>query len=116
MLLGVSSLEAQDRAAGPTVIAARSAFFVPPVASGERIVLQSARADCGSHLKNAALLGLGFSLATSILELTYTVIREPLVRRGHDVPAADPVLIAWAGGAGFAIGLIGTELCRRRRR
>ena len=33
----------------------------------------------------------------------------------HDVPGADPTLIAWAGAAGFIGGLVGTEICRRRR-
>jgi hypothetical protein len=117
MLLGSSTLEAQEPPmSGPTIIAARAAFFAPVSISGEPTVVPDTSATCGSALKNATMLGLGFSLATSILELTYTLIREPFVRRGHDVPPANPALIAWAGGAGFVLGLIGTELCRRRRR
>lgn len=103
-------------ATGPTIVAARAAFFPPPEAPVEREVVHDATASCGSYFKNAALLGLGFALAAGVLELTYTVIREPLNRNGHDLAAADPMLIAWAGGAGFVIGLAGTELCRRRRR
>ena len=117
MLFGASILEAQERAvSGPTVLAARAAFFAPMAASREGVIVHDTGATCGSPLKNAVMLGLGFSLATSILELTYTIVREPFVRRGHDVPPADPALIAWAGGAGFVLGLITTELCRRRRR
>jgi hypothetical protein len=80
------------------------------------VELPIASSHCGSALKNAVMLGLGVSLAVGVIELTYTVIREPLVRNGHDLPRADPTLIAWAGGAGFVIGLVGTELCRRRER
>jgi hypothetical protein len=117
MLAGGSMLAAQERAAsGPTVVAARAAFFTLPVPTRERAVVHDTSARCGSSLKNAAMLGLGFSLAAGMLELTYTIVREPFVRNGHDVPRADPRLIAWAGGAGFVVGLIGTELCRRRRR
>jgi hypothetical protein len=117
MLAGASMLPAQERAAsGPTVIAARAAFFTPPVPSRERAVVHDTSASCGSSLKNAAMLGLGFSLVAVMLELTYTIVREPFVRGGHKVSPADPSLIAWAGGAGFVVGLIGTELCRRRRR
>lgn len=116
-LLGGWTLEAQEAAdSGPTVTAARAAFFAPGGATRERSVAYDTSSTCGSALKNAAMLGLGFSLAASILELTYTIVREPLVRRGHNVPAADPALIAWAGGAGFVLGLIGTERCRRRHR
>jgi hypothetical protein len=116
-LLGVWTLGAQEPVtSGPTVTAARAAFFVPAGASRERAAVRDTSSTCGSALKNAAMLGLGFSLAASILELTYTIVREPLVRRGHDLPPADPALIAWAGGAGFVLGLIGTERCRRRHR
>lgn len=117
MVAGASMLGAQEHAgSGPTIIAARTAFFTPPVVTRERAVVHDTSANCGSALKNAAMLGLGFSLATVMLELTYTILREPFVRRGHEVSRADPRLIAWAGGAGFVVGLIGTELCRRRRR
>lgn len=116
MVAGASMLGAQEHAgSGPTVIAARAAFF-PPAASRERAVVHDTSASCGSSLKNAAMLGLGFSLAALMFELTYTIAREPFVRRGHEVSRADPRLIAWAGGAGFVVGLIGTELCRRRPR
>jgi hypothetical protein len=116
-LVGVWTLEAQESAnSGPTVTAARAAFFAPAAAPRERATVRDTSSACGSALKNAAMLGLGFSLVASILELTYTIVREPLVRRGHDLPPADPALIAWAGGAGFALGLIGTERCRRRHR
>jgi hypothetical protein len=117
MLAGASMLGAQEHAAsGPTVIASRAAFFTPPVGSRDRAVMHDTSASCGSSLKNAAMLGLGFSLAAVMFELTYTIAREPFVRGGHEVSRADPRLIAWAGGAGFVVGLIGTELCRRRRR
>lgn len=112
LLFAVPTPGAQHR--GPTVTAARAAFFAP---SGQRPapIADYAEASCGSALKNAALLGLGLSLATAVIELVYTLVREPFVRNGHDVPGADPTIIAWAGGAGFVAGLIGTELCRRRR-
>ena len=99
---------------GPTIASARAGFFVPstPIdAAAQPLPL----AECGSTLRNAALLGLGLSLATAILELTYTIVREPFVRNGVDLPAADPRLIAAAGGVGFLVGVIGTERCRRRR-
>jgi hypothetical protein len=113
VLVGASMLGAQDRAvSGPTVLAARAAFFTPAAGSRRPAVVHDMSAGCGSSLKNAAMLGVGFSLAAIVLELTYTIIREPFVRNGRDVPPADPRLIAWAGGAGFVIGLIGTELCR----
>ena len=117
LLVSASMLGAQEPVtSGPTVIAARAAFYTPSAGIRERSVAYDTSADCGSSLKNAAMLGLGFSLAAIVLELTYTLVREPFVRRGHDVPPADPALIAWAGGAGFVVGLIGTELCRRGRR
>jgi hypothetical protein len=117
MLAGASMLGAQAHVdSGPTVRAARIAFFVPGDPHHELLVIHDLTASCGSSLKNAAMLGLGFSLAASILELTYTIVREPFVRRGHELPPADPALIAWAGGAGFVLGLVGTELCRRRQR
>jgi hypothetical protein len=72
-------------------------------------------AECGSILKNGALLGLGLALAVGSIELAYTIVREPFVRNGHDWPVAAPVWIAWAGGAGFIAGVVGTTLCRRRR-
>jgi hypothetical protein len=100
---------------GPTVQAARVAVSQAHVAPRHPLEIELGSPRCGSHLKNAAMLGLGLSLAVGALELTYTIIREPLVRNGHDLSPADPMLMAWAGGAGFVIGLIGTELCRRRR-
>jgi hypothetical protein len=116
MLLGASSLGAQERVAGgPTVSSARAAFSPPMLAKASPAFTIDTKPSCGSSLKNAAMLGLGFSVAAVMLELTYTVIREPLIRRGHDLPPADPMLIAWAGGAGFVLGLMGTELCRNRR-
>ena len=108
-----SALTAQERA--PTVMAARAAFVAPSIADRHAPASLAAAAPCGSALKNAALLGLGLSLATAVIELVYTVVREPWVRNGHDVPGADPTIIAWAGAAGFIGGLVGTELCRRRR-
>ncbi|HEY7408294.1 MAG TPA: hypothetical protein VH638_08500 [Gemmatimonadaceae bacterium] len=113
-LVAAPMLPAQER--GPTVAAARAAVFVLSAAPSPASPSIDLQASCGSALKNAALLGLGLSLATAVLELTYTIAREPFVRNGHDLPAADPALIAWAGGAGFVIGLVGTEVCRRRRR
>jgi hypothetical protein len=109
-----SMLAAQEH--GPTVAMARAAVFTPPASTREALPWSQASASCGSTLKNAALLGIGLSLATAMIELTYTIVREPFVRNGHDVPGADPRLIAWAGGAGFVAGIIGTEVCRRRRR
>jgi hypothetical protein len=114
LFLTGSLLVAQE--GGPTVIAARVAFFAHSVESRTHAVELDPAASCGSSLKNAALLGLGLSLATATIEWTYTVVREPVVRNGGDWPAADPMLIAWSGGAGFVVGLIGSELCRRRRR
>jgi hypothetical protein len=108
-----SLLGAQEH--GPTVTAARAAFAAPATAGDHEPPTFTAPASCGSALKNAALLGLGLSLATAVLELTYTFVREPFVRNGHDLPGADPTIIAWAGAAGFIGGLVGTELCRRRR-
>ncbi len=113
LLVDAPTLVAQER--GPTVAAARAAFFTPPSPQGQLPIADSAAASCGSALKNAALLGLGLSLATATIELLYTLVREPFVRNGHDVPGADPTIILWAGGAGFIAGLIGTEICRRRR-
>jgi hypothetical protein len=101
---------------GPTVATARVAFVPPAAVRAEPGVVYDTPGSCGSHFKNAVMLGLGFALATGVIELTYTIIREPVNRNGHDWPAADPMLIAWAGGAGFVIGLVGTELCQRRRR
>ena len=115
--LAAAPLDSQERVAtGPTIVAARAAFFPPPEAHAHREVVQDTTASCGSHLKNAVMLGLGVALAAGVLELTYTLIREPLNRNGQDLPPADPMLIAWAGGGGFVIGFAGTELCRRRRR
>ena len=108
-----SALTAQER--GPTVMAARAAFVAPSIADRHAPASHAAAAPCGSALKNAALLGLGLSLATAVIELVYTIVRVPWVRNGHDVPGADPTIIAWAGAAGFIGGLVGTELCRRRR-
>ena len=116
MLLGASILEAQAGAGGPTIAAARVGVSVPSSGTSHHVELPDATSHCGSALKNAAMLGLGFSLAVGVIELTYTIVREPLIRNGHDLPHADPMLIAWAGGAGFVIGLVGTELCRRRHR
>jgi hypothetical protein len=112
LVISASVLAAQ--AQGPTVTAARVALAAPAI-TGHRAPMIAAPASCGSSLKNAALLGLGLSLATAVIELTYTVVREPFVRNGHDLPGADPTLIAWAGAAGFLGGLVGTEICRRRR-
>lgn len=102
---------------GPFVEGARSAFAAP-VANrlDARVRLAAANTRCGSHWKNAAMLGLGLSLATGVLEVTYTVVREPVVRNGGSWPHADPALIAWAAGAGVVVGLVGTEACRRRNR
>lgn len=117
LVLCAPHLSAQERArSGPTIVSARAAFFTPAPATSQHPIAADAPASCGSSLKNAAMLGLGFSLAAIVLEVTYTIVREPFVRRGRDLPPADPVLIAWAGGGGFVLGLIGTELCRRRRR
>lgn len=113
LLVSASMVTAQDR--GPTVAAARAAFFVPRSLERRTPIADHAAASCGSTLKNAAMLGLGLSLATAVIELTYTLVREPFVRNGHDLPGADPTLIVWAGGAGFIAGLVGTEICRRRR-
>ena len=104
------------QAHGPTVVAARAAFSAPSAAADAPAVALLPAAECGSTLRNAALLGLGVSLATAMLALTYTILREPFVVNGVDLPAADPRLIAGAGGAGFIVGLVGTERCRRRRR
>lgn len=114
----VSMVGAQERAltTGPTIAAARVAFSVA-MTDRAPIALDSVfNESCGSMLKNGLLMGLGFSLATASLELVYTLVREPFVRQGHDVARADPRWIAWAGGAGFLVGLIGTERCRRRQR
>ena len=113
LFVASSTLSAQTR--GPTVVSARAAFFTPTKASHPADVALLPAAECGSTLRNAALLGLGLSLATAVLELTYTILREPFVVNGVDLPAADPRLIAGAAGAGFLVGLVGTELCRRRR-
>ena len=113
LLVTVSTVTAQDR--GPTVTAARAAFFAPSSVERRTPIAGHAAASCGSTLKNAAMLGLGLSLATAVIELTYTLVREPFVRNGHDLPGADPTIIVWAGGAGFIAGLVGTETCRRRR-
>ena len=115
--LAAAPLSSQERlATGPTIVAARAAFFLPPRADVEREVVHDTSASCGSHLKNGVMLGLGFGLAAGVLELMYTLIREPLNRNGQDLAPADPVLIAWAGGAGFVIGFTATEMCRRRSR
>ena len=113
LLIGTSALDAQPH--GPTVATARAAFVAPTGADLGGVPSFSAPASCGSALKNAALLGLGLSLATAVLELLYTLGREPFVRKGNEVPPADPRIIAWAGAAGFVGGLIGTAICRRRR-
>jgi hypothetical protein len=109
-----STLAAQG--GGPTVALARAAFSAPGATTRAALPNVEPGAPCGSALKNAALLGLGLAAATAMIELTYTIVREPFVRNGSDLPAADPRLIAWAGGAGFIVGALGTELCRRRRR
>ncbi len=102
---------------GPFVERTRSAIAAPLPRRGDASVrLTPSSARCGSRWKNAALLGLGLSLATGVLEVTYTVVREPVIRNGGSWPPADPALIAWAAGAGFVVGLVGTELCRRRNR
>ena len=111
LVAATSALTAQH--AGPTMAAARAAFAMP--SATDHPPLLRAPASCGSALKNAALLGLGLSLAAAVLEGVYTLVREPLIRNGHDVPGADPAIIAWAGAAGFVAGIVGTHLCRRRR-
>ena len=112
--LASSAAAGQER--GPTVVAARAAFFAPTTPADAATVALLPAAECGSTLRNGALLGLGLSLATAMLELTYTIVREPFVVNGVDLPAADPRLVAGAAGAGFIVGLVGTELCHRRRR
>lgn len=103
--------------AGPFVEGARSAFAAPAsIRSDAGVTLARSSTPCGSRWKNAALLGLGLSLATGVLEVTYMLVREPVVRNGGSWPHADPALMAWAGGAGFVVGLVGTEVCRRRHR
>jgi Na+/H+ antiporter NhaA len=116
MLLGASTGAAQPAARGPTIAAARAGVSVVSTETSRGLEFPDATAHCGSAFKNAVLLGLGLSLAVGVIELTYTIVREPLARNGHDLPHADPMLIAWAGGAGFVVGLVGTELCRRRGR
>jgi hypothetical protein len=116
MLVSVAALEAQTITGGPTIAAARAGFSMAPSGTLEALDPFDPTADCGSTLKNAALLGLGVALAVGVIELTYTIIREPFVRNGQDLPQANPILIAWGGGTGFVVGLVGTELCRRRRR
>ena len=113
VLVATSPLAAQDD--GPTVAAARAAVVAPTMDARGASPLLDAPAPCGPALKNAALLGLGVSLGTAAIELLYTLVREPFVRNGHDVPGADPTIIAWAGAAGFVGGLVGTAMCRRRR-
>ena len=112
LLAATPALTAQH--AGPTVAAARAAFAMAGATDHPPPLLR-APASCGSALKNAALLGLGLSLATAVIEGLYTLVREPLIRNGHDVPGADPAIIAWAGAAGFVAGVVGTHVCRRRR-
>ena len=120
LALGVcaSVITAQERpaATGPTIALARAAFSLEPEPHTPIAIDSLITESCGSMLRNGLLMGLGFSLATASLELVYTLVREPLVRQGHDVARADPRWIAWAGGAGVIIGLIGTERCRRRQR
>lgn len=119
MVVGATAIPAQERAittSGPTILAARAAFSVEPAPAAAQTVAVRAPESCGSMLRNALLLGLGFSLATASLELVYTLVREPFVRSGHDLARADPEWIAWAGGAGFVVGLVGTAVCRRRHR
>jgi hypothetical protein len=115
--LWTSVMPAQTRpATGPAIALARVAFSIAPSPRAPVVVDAAIAESCGSMLKNGLFMGLGFSLATASLELVYTLVREPFVRHGHDLAPADPRWIAWAGGAGFVIGLIGTERCRRRRR
>jgi|RhiMetdeSRZDD1v2_1073273.scaffolds.fasta_scaffold1603765_1 hypothetical protein len=114
LFLATSALAAQ--AQGPTVAEARVAFFASPTPGDATTITLLPPAECGSTVKNAALLGLGFFFAAAVLELTYTFLREPFVLNGVDLPAADPRIIAGAAGGGFLVGLVGTELCRRRRR
>lgn len=119
LVIGAAAIPAQERsitAAGPTVLAARAAFSIEAAPIPAHNVAARSPASCGSMLRNALLLGLGFSLATASLELVYTLAREPFVRNGYDVARADPAWIAWAGGAGFVVGLVGTAVCRRRNR
>jgi hypothetical protein len=113
LLLTGSGIAAQEH--GPTLRAARGAFAAPASADRYGPAPLDEAVSCGSAFKNAALLGLGLSLATAVLELTYTFLREPFVLNGHDLPRADPRIIAWAGAAGFIGGYIGTAICRRRR-
>lgn len=120
LVLHVASPIARAQAivgAGPFVEGARSAFAAPgSIRSDASVTLAISSTPCGSRWKNAALLGLGLSLATGVLEVIYTLVREPVVRNGGSWPHADPALMAWAGGAGFVVGLVGTEVCRRRSR
>ncbi|MGQ0714492.1 MAG: hypothetical protein ACT4PJ_12285 [Gemmatimonadaceae bacterium] len=118
LLLYVSVGGAQERAIGygPTVAAARAGFFVAPEPSPTPAIDVPTASPCGSVMRNALLMGLGFALATGSLELLYTLVREPFVRSGHDVPRANPEWIAWAGGAGFMLGLVSTAICQRRDR
>lgn len=115
-LLFVASATLSAQTYGPTVVAARAGFAAPSLTTDAATVALLPAAECGSRLRNAALLGLGLSLATAMLELTYTILREPFVVNGVELPAADPRIIAGAAGGGFILGLVGTELCRRRRR
>jgi len=108
-----SMLAAQEH--GPTVTAARAAFAVPATVDHYEPPALEPPASCGSPSKTAARLGLGVSRATAVIELPYTIVREPFVRNGHDLPGADPTIIAWAGAAGFIGGFVGTAICRRRR-
>jgi hypothetical protein len=112
-----SVITAQERpiTSGPTIGLARSAFSVASPGDAPIAIDSVIPESCGSMLRNGLLMGIGFSLATASLELLYTLVREPFVRQGHDVARADPRWIAWAGGAGFVVGLIATERCRRRR-
>lgn len=118
LVVWASVMTAQEPpvATGPTIALARAAFAVAPTPHAPIAIDSVIEESCGSMLKNGLLMGLGFSLATASLELVYTLVREPFVRQGHDVARADPRWILWAGGAGFVVGLIGTERCRRRQR
>ena len=111
----LSSLASPLGAQSPTVAVARVAVASPATMHAGRAVQRLPAAECGSILKNGALLGLGLALAVGSIELAYTIVREPFARNGHDWPVAAPVWIAWAGGAGFVAGVVGTTLCRRRR-
>lgn len=110
-MLLAAPLGAQPVAPAGTMSAARMA--VAPLPTEANAVITIEPRSCGSSLKNGTMLGLGLALATASLELVYTLLRAPFANAGHDVPRAEPWLIAIAGGAGFLVGVVRTEICRR---